>query len=190
MLQYKDIYERNYMPIHCHSCTCTKTTLNRQYGPDPKFIKLVVNEIETIINIKHPLYMLRYSILTRCYNAKQSEYNAYQGKGIQVCDAWKQDPISFYEWCLKNGWEKGMTIDRIDPNGHYEPNNCQFLTRTENNKKAMRQNPVLRNVKLNKEKAAEIRSLLSDGIPGSELAKRFGVCKSTIYNIKNHGLWA
>lgn len=190
MLKYMDIYKRNYMPIHCHSCTCTKSATNRQYGPDPKVIKLNVNGSETEITTKHPLYNLRYSLLSRCYNAKASEYHVYQGRGIIVCDEWKDNPIAFYEWCLKNGWRKGITIDRVDPSGNYEPSNCQFLTPAENTRKSMRQSPKLRNAKLDKSKADEIRDLLSKGLTGKEIAERFGVCKSTIYNIKNHGLWS
>lgn len=87
----------------------------------------------------HPLYSLRNRIMTRCYNAKSSDYPYYQGKGIKVWKGWREDPASFYEWGMNNRWEKGLTIDRIDPNGNYEPSNCQFISLADNLKKMHRE---------------------------------------------------
>jgi hypothetical protein len=87
----------------------------------------------------HPLYDLRNRILTRCYNAKPSDYPYYQGKGITVSDEWIKDPWAFHNWAIANGWQKGLCLDRIDPEGNYEPNNCQFLTISQNLKKMHRE---------------------------------------------------
>lgn len=83
----------------------------------------------------HPLYRMRNSIMTRCYNAKKTDYSYYQGKGIKVFQEWIDDPKSFYDWAIENGWEEGLTIDRIDSNKDYCPDNCQFLSRSANLKK-------------------------------------------------------
>lgn len=88
---------------------------------------------------KDPLYELRNRILTRCYNAKSSDYPYYQGRGIKVCDEWINDPTALRKWALSNGWKKGLVLDRKDPNGNYSPENCQFLTTSENLKKMHRQ---------------------------------------------------
>jgi hypothetical protein len=82
-----------------------------------------------------PLYKVRNKMMTRCYNAKQSDYPYYQGKGITVCDEWINKPESFIEWAKNNGWIKGLSIDRIDSNKGYSPDNCQFITVSENVKK-------------------------------------------------------
>lgn len=177
------------MPIHCHTCVCTKKSEGRQYGPDPKVISIYSNGIEYQIGIKHPLYMLRYSIMSRCYNAKPSEYATYQGKGITVCDEWKSDPTAFYQWCIDNGWQKGLSMDRIDPKGNYEPSNCQFLTLSENSKKGLLQNCVPRNVKLTEYQVATIKDSLRIGYTCLFLAKEYGVSRSTISAIKRGANW-
>lgn len=94
---------------------------------------------------KIPLYRIRNTIITRCYNASKRDFPYYQGKGIRVCEEWIQRPASFAEWALNNGWKKGLVLDRIDPRGNYEPSNCQFLTVSENLKKMHREKDLPKN---------------------------------------------
>ena len=83
----------------------------------------------------HPLYRTRNGMMTRCYNAKRSEYPYYQGKGIEVCEEWKNSPQKFYEWALQNGWAQGLTLDRKNSDKNYEPSNCHFISLEENLKR-------------------------------------------------------
>lgn len=76
-------------------------------------------------------------IRERCYNKNSKDYKYYGEKGISLCQEWDNFPIKFVEWSLLNGWEKGLTIDRIDTNGNYEPSNCQWISRSEHSKKTM-----------------------------------------------------
>jgi hypothetical protein len=96
------------------------------------------------VNGKDPFYEMRNRILTRCYNAKPSDYPYYQGRGIKVCDEWINNPLALKEWALARGWQKGLVLDRIDPNGDYSPENCQFLTVSENLKKMHQQKSIKR----------------------------------------------
>jgi hypothetical protein len=80
----------------------------------------------------HPIHSLWSNIKTRCYNPKGSCYENYGGRGISICEEWRNDFLSFYNWALNNGWEKGLQIDRIDNNSNYEPSNCRFVTNKEN----------------------------------------------------------
>lgn len=91
-----------------------------------------------------PLYEMRNRIITRCYNAKSTDYPYYQGRGIKVCEEWINNPMAFREWALMHGWKKGLCLDRIDPNGDYSPENCQFLTISENLKKMHKQKEIIK----------------------------------------------
>lgn len=72
----------------------------------------------------------------RCYNPNDKAYRWYGAKGIKVCDEWVCDPGKFEEWALKSGYTDGLSIDRIDSNGDYEPNNCRWLTPSDNTRRA------------------------------------------------------
>ena len=76
----------------------------------------------------------------RCYRVKNNRYQNYGGRGIKVCDEWKNDFMSFYNWAMAHGYTDNLTIDRINVNGNYEPNNCRWITTKaqNNNRKSNR----------------------------------------------------
>lgn len=77
---------------------------------------------------KDRVYHIYYGIKQRCENPKSSSYKHYGGRGI--CVEWS-DWQSFREWALSNGYQDGLTLDRIDVNGNYEPSNCRWITQAE-----------------------------------------------------------
>jgi len=69
----------------------------------------------------------------RCYYPGSPNYNRYGGRGIKICDEWLYDRNKFVSWALENGYRDDLTIDRIDGDSDYTPNNCRWLTQKENN---------------------------------------------------------
>lgn len=67
----------------------------------------------------------------RCYNPNRKEYESYGGRGIQVCDEWKDNFQAFYDWSMENGYSDDLSIDRQENEGNYEPSNCRWTTRKE-----------------------------------------------------------
>jgi hypothetical protein len=82
---------------------------------------------------KHPLYSVYQDMKRRCYDENCKSYKNYGGRGITICDEWLNNVKSFCDWGIKNGYEKGLEIDREENEGNYSPENCRFITRAVGN---------------------------------------------------------
>lgn len=95
-------------------------------------------------NIKHgisdkdPRYQAWLGMKKRCYNPKSNRYYRYGARGIKVCDEWVHDFKAFYDWANSHGWQEGLTIERIDVDGDYCPENCAWITKRDQMKNTSR----------------------------------------------------
>lgn len=79
------------------------------------------------------LYRCWTDMKGRCLNKNNVNYKYYGERGITVCEEWKNDFMAFYTWAMENGYSDNLTIDRIDNDGNYEPNNCRWTTKSVQN---------------------------------------------------------
>lgn len=89
---------------------------------------------------KSSLYNSWKGMRQRCYSPKDENYKFYGDRGIKICSEWRESFESFRDWANANDYIVGLTVDRIDPTGDYEPSNCEWVTRSVNSKRAIAHN--------------------------------------------------
>lgn len=105
---------------------------------------------------------------SRCYNPKDGKYSDYGGRGISICEEWLNDPSKFVTWAMQNGFEPELSIDRIDNDGNYEPDNCRWTTRE---------------TQCNNKRSSHYLTVNDITLTVTQWERRLGLSKSTLYNL-------
>lgn len=96
---------------------------------------------------KTSLYHRWICMKDRCSNPKSKSYPSYGGRGISVCKEWNESFEAFYEWAIGSGFDGTLTLDRIDNNKNYYPENCRWVSIKEQNRNCSRNNMITHNGK-------------------------------------------
>lgn len=132
----------------------------------------------------HPLHSIWRGIKNRCLNSNYYFFKYYGGRGITICDEWKDNFKSFYDWAILNGYKKDLSIERINNNKGYFPANCTFATMAE-------QSHNRRSTKLDWIKIKEIRKIKQNNpqILQREIADIYEVTQAAIGDILKNKTW-
>lgn len=176
--------DKNFVMWRCR-CECGKETVVRATGllhhGTPLSCGCLRKERARIACTTHGqtprtvtprLYSIWRCMKQRCTNPKTPPYKYYGERGIRLCDSWLAY-LPFYEWAMSNGYQDGLTLDRIDNDGNYEPSNCRWATLEEQG---------------NNRRSNHLITLCGETKTVTEWAKTTGINRGTINSRLRRGL--
>lgn len=116
---------------------------------------------------KSRIYHIWFSMKSRCHKVKAPDYSRYGGRGIIVCDEWRNSFQAFYDWAIANGYQEDLSIDRINNNGNYCPENCRWVDSNVQNNNTNRNHYVTYN---------------GETLTIAQWSKKCGISKNTLHS--------
>lgn len=130
-----------------------------------KGYKIVKLGSSTHNDTKSRLFKIWSGMKERCYRTKHKHYKNYGGRGIEICTEWKDDYLTFKQWALCNGYKENLTLDRINVNGNYEPQNCRWTTVKE---------------QMNNKRNNHLIKIEGEMLTISQISEKYNIPKSTV----------
>jgi hypothetical protein len=129
-----------------------------------------------------PLFNVYLAMLYRCQNKNNPRYPRYGGRGITVTADWIQNPHAFMDWAEEAGYRRGLTLDRINNDVGYSPENCRWVTTQINNQNTGQ-------TRLNANVIREIKKMMARGVRNKEIEEITGVPNDRISRIRHGLVW-
>lgn len=117
------VNSQNLKRKHSKSCGCLKSEVTAKRNKS--------GIIDDIPRNQKRLYRIYYGMISRCHNSKSDHFSDYGGRGIVVCEEWRNNYEVFEAWALSHGYADNLSIDRIDNDGNYCAENCRWATAKE-----------------------------------------------------------
>lgn len=190
----KGTYKKTYFKVKC-DCGNTKEIGAGYVKSTAISCGCKTNELKAKGATKHGgsysrLYGIHEGMMARCFNPNSCRYSRYGKRGITVCNEWKSNFKEFESWALQNGYRDDLTIERVNNDGNYEPDNCKWIPAKDQFKNRTFERGSKRwMAKLKETDIPEIRFLLSKGFSQQKIGDMYGVSREAVRSIKNNKSW-
>ena len=175
-------HSKKYNKYYLCKCTCGNTKiilkgslLSGKTLSCGCFQKEQASKANTLPGDHSRLHAILSGMISRCEDPNSNRFYRYGARGITVCNDWKNDPESFCLWALSNGYAPGLTIDRIDNNKGYSPDNCRWVTAFEQSRNTSK------NVLITYKGKTQILK---------DWARELGIKNTTLHNRINYYGWS
>lgn len=182
----KSKLKKRYVTVRCKLCGLEYRGPYQLFKDRDKVCKCESRKghgkIATSSPARKRILKIRLGMISRCHNKDSKAYHYYGGRGIHVCDGWLNSFDEFYNWALNNGYEENLSIERIDNDKGYHPENCTWISRRDQCRNR-------RNV-MDVGQVKEIKKMLALKIPHKKISAIVGTSVNSVARISGGQTWS